>query len=153
LEHGFSFQNLLRKNNFYNSFDYQGGNLLVLVATNYGGSGGGTNPTIRYSSSTDNHQYWTEDGSAPTGTGTRTSNRPNIRISYYSNVACTGTPTGGTASLTPSSGNAGSTFIASATGATFGSGITYQWQKNVGGWTDIAGETSATSTITAKTVL
>src|SRR5690606_37942724 len=68
-----------------NPFLYQGGNLLVLVATNYGGSGGGTNPTIRYSSSTNNHQTWTADDSAPTGTGSRTSNRPNIRISYYSN--------------------------------------------------------------------
>ena len=65
---------------------------------------------------------------------------------------CTETPTGGTASLTPNGGNAGSVFVAKAIGTTLASGLTYQWQKEVGGtWQDIAGATTINSSITAET--
>lgn len=66
-------------------FPYYGGNLLVLVERNYGGGGigGSAAPTVRYSTSANNHQYWQQDNSAPTGNGTLTANRPNIQISYY----------------------------------------------------------------------
>ena len=65
--------------------------------------------------------------------------------------ACTAMPSGGTASLTPNSGNAGSTFVAKATGVTLASGLAYQWQKNIGGtWQDIAGATNINSSIVAE---
>ena len=66
-------------------------------------------------------------------------------------AACTGMPSGGTASLTPSGGNAGATFVAKATGVTLASGLGYQWQKNIGGtWQDIAGATTINSSIVAE---
>jgi subtilisin-like proprotein convertase family protein len=71
------------------SFDYNGSdNLLVLVETNYGGSGGttSTNPYCRYSSATNRHQIWTNDYSAPTGNGSVGSSRPNIQITF--SVSC-----------------------------------------------------------------
>lgn len=65
--------------------------------------------------------------------------------------ACIGIPNAGTASLTPNSGNAGSTFVAKSTGVTLASGLTYQWQKNIAGtWQDIAGATAINSTITSE---
>ncbi len=64
---------------------------------------------------------------------------------------CTGTPDGGIASLTPSGGNAGSTFMAKATDVSIAIGMEYQWQKFVGGaWVDIAGATTINSPITAE---
>lgn len=66
--------------------------------------------------------------------------------------ACTGTPSAGTASLTPNMGNAGATFVAKAVGVTNASGLTYQWQKNSAGtWQDIAGATTIYSSIVAET--
>jgi len=56
-------------------------NLLVMVETNYGGTGTSTYPQFRYSSSTSKHQYWAADGSAPTGNGTVNDNRPNLIFS------------------------------------------------------------------------
>ena len=65
--------------------------------------------------------------------------------------ACVGTPVGGTASLTPNTGNASAVFTANATGVTLASGLTYQWQKSINGtWQDIAGATSLSSQITAE---
>ena len=79
--------------------------------------------------------------------------RPNAAF-YRTPPSCNGSPDGGTATLTPSSGNPGSTFLASATGATEGLGITYQWQKSangVNGWQDITAATTKSSNITAET--
>jgi hypothetical protein len=62
-------------------YPYTSGNLLVLVETNYGGSGFSTYPSFRYSSSPAGcHQLWATDNSAPTGNGTVNINRPNLRI-------------------------------------------------------------------------
>ncbi|MEO0075128.1 MAG: fibronectin type III domain-containing protein, partial [candidate division WOR-3 bacterium] len=65
-------------------FNYTGGNLKVLVETNYGGTGGegSTAKAIRYTSTSPDYrqQYWYADNNPPTGTGTRTYNRSNIRI-------------------------------------------------------------------------
>lgn len=48
---------------------------------------------------------------------------------------CSGTPDGGTITLTPAQGEPGSTYIVSATGQTIANGVTYQWQSNDGsGW-------------------
>jgi hypothetical protein len=70
------------------AFNYTGGtnNLLVLVETNYGGTGTGssTGAGFRYTSSTSRHMYVRADNSAPTGNGTVSSYRPNIRITITS---------------------------------------------------------------------
>jgi hypothetical protein len=67
------------------AFNYTGGsnNLMVLVETNYGGTGIGssTGAKVRYSSVSKKHMYIRADNSAPTGNGTVSNNRPNIRIS------------------------------------------------------------------------
>ncbi|SHI73171.1 glycine-rich domain-containing protein [Flavobacterium terrae] len=50
-------------------------------------------------------------------------------------VSCSGTPTGGTVSVSPTTGAVSSAYVVSATGYTTGTGITYQWQYNtVSGW-------------------
>jgi len=62
--------------------------LLVLVERNYGGSGsssaGGSSggPGVQYTSVTNTHQYWNQDSTPPTGTGSLSSYRPNIQITY-----------------------------------------------------------------------
>lgn len=66
------------------AYSFSGGtnNLLVLVETNYGsaGTGSSTGPGIRYTTATSKHMYLRADNTAPTGTCTVNSNRPNIKI-------------------------------------------------------------------------
>jgi hypothetical protein len=64
---------------------------------------------------------------------------------------CTGTPDGGTVTVTPEQGNPGSTYVVSATGYTIASGLTYQWQSNTdgAGWEDEGAATSIYSNYTA----
>jgi len=73
-------------------FNHTGDNLLVLVETNYGGSGGEATAAkaIRYTATSPNnrHQYWYANTSPPTNTGIRTLYRPNIRISIATAPAC-----------------------------------------------------------------
>ena len=68
-----------------NFFNHTGDNLLVLVETNYGSSGGelGYAKAIRYTATSPNnrHQYWYANNNPPTNTGIRTLYRPNLRIS------------------------------------------------------------------------
>lgn len=70
--------------NLSTAFDFTGGsnNLMVLVETNYGGTGAGssTGAAVRYTTATSKHMYIRADNTAPTGSGTVTSNRPNITI-------------------------------------------------------------------------
>ncbi len=68
---------------FTTPFDYSANNLMVLVETNYGGGGSGltTQPACKYTTTaTDTHQTWKQDNTAPTGTGSVSKNRPNIKI-------------------------------------------------------------------------
>ncbi|PKP37308.1 MAG: hypothetical protein CVT98_06240, partial [Bacteroidetes bacterium HGW-Bacteroidetes-15] len=66
------------------AFNYTGGsnNLMVLVETNYGGTGAGTSTgaRVRYSTATSKHLYVRADNYAPTGNGTVSSYRPNIKV-------------------------------------------------------------------------
>lgn len=66
------------------AFNFTGGtnNLMVLVETNYGGTGAGssTGAAVRYTSATSKHMYIRADNSAPTGNGTVSSYRPNVKI-------------------------------------------------------------------------
>ena len=70
-----------------NSFGYTGDNLLVLIETNYTGSGASSYPYFRYTSSTSKHKFWNQNTSAPTGNGTVNSNRPNIQITFCSSIS------------------------------------------------------------------
>ncbi|MBV8328115.1 GEVED domain-containing protein [Chryseobacterium sp.] len=74
-----------------NPFYYNGtDNLTVLVETSYGGSGTGTTggAGITYSTATSRHMYIQGDSTAPTGTGTVVSTRPNLQITYGPAPAC-----------------------------------------------------------------
>lgn len=69
--------------NLDTTFSYTGNNLLILVETNYGGSGAsGTKPAFNYTSSTSRHQYWFQDDTPPISNGTVNSYRPNVQITY-----------------------------------------------------------------------
>lgn len=242
-------------------FSYTGGtnNLQVLVETNAGGTGNevGLGKQFRYTTLTGTNsdryfKYWENDIFAPIGNGTRSANRPNIKLTfnnckapvgldsnsvtsnsanitwsaatpppangydYYLSTSntvptgsttptgsvmagttavnlsslldnttyyfwvrskcdlnspwsvagtfttllapCSGTPLGGTASITPASGNTSSAFLASVSGGTTNvSGLIYQWQISdtgtaAGPWTDIPGATGAAANLTAVTV-
>ncbi len=66
--------------------------------------------------------------------------------------ACSGTPTGGTATATVTSGCINYTSVLTVTGGTVASGLTYQWESSPTGsapWTPIAGATGPTYTATA----
>ena len=75
-------------------------------------------------------------------------------VTFISSVACSGTPNAGTASISSSVGCPNASFNLSASGISFGSGLTYQWQSSPDGnapWTDVIGGNSssfATSTPT-----
>ncbi len=61
-------------------FTYTGNNLLVITETTYGGTGTSSYPTFQYTAGTA-FEYWYQDNSAPTGSGTiNNSYRPNIQI-------------------------------------------------------------------------
>ncbi|WP_126652459.1 GEVED domain-containing protein [Chryseobacterium aureum] len=89
----------------YNGTD----NLMVLVETNYGGSGGGSGTAgagFKYSTATAGHMYFEADTTAPTGNGTVTANRPNVRLTFGTPPTCLPMPPGGTLStgtITPTS--------------------------------------------------
>ncbi len=66
-------------------------------------------------------------------------------------VPCAGTPTGGTASVNPTSDMPGANYIVSATGYTIATGLTYQWQSNTNnaGWVNAGTATSIYASYTA----
>ncbi|MFH2143670.1 MAG: GEVED domain-containing protein [Bacteroidota bacterium] len=66
-------------------------------------------------------------------------------ITVTASAACSGTPTGGTATATPSSICVGETSNLSLSGYTVATGITFQWQSSpnpITVWTNISGATS-----------
>lgn len=67
-------------------------------------------------------------------------------------TSCSGTPTAGQASISANQICVGVSYTISLTGASTGTGITYQWQSSPNGstWTNIAGATSPTYTTTAS---
>lgn len=80
----------------YNGVD----NLMVLVETNYGGSGSfATGAKLTYSNVPSGHMYIEQDSTPPTTkTGTVTANRPNIQMTFGTPPACLPMPPGGTLS-------------------------------------------------------
>ncbi len=74
------------------SFAYTGGtkNLLVLVETNYGGTGGGGSFSVRGTAAAGKHYEIHQDHSAPTGNLAEASGafRPNLRIVFGNEITC-----------------------------------------------------------------
>lgn len=69
------------KNFDITDFSYCADNLLVLCEANFTGTGAGSTVYFYYTSTASNsHQTWTADGSAPTGTGSIGTSRPNIQM-------------------------------------------------------------------------
>lgn len=132
-------------------------NLEIMIECNFGGGGTGVNAgnAIRYSSVANSFQYWEADTNPPLVAGTVTGNRPNIQMVLGPPIPCVpGSLSGGVATgpLTPVC--AGINFALSATGGSFGSGLTYQWESSPTGsapWTAVTGGAAAsisTSTLT-----
>jgi trimeric autotransporter adhesin len=70
----------------------------------------------------------------------------NVNVCGTGANACTGTPTAGTAAITPTSGSGGTTFNLSLTGTTAAGSLTYQWRSSptgvAGTFVDITGANS-----------
>lgn len=65
-------------------FNYSSGNLLVLVETNYTGTGTMSYPRFYYSENNSLYQSWWADNSPPLGLGSINNKRPNIKIDFQS---------------------------------------------------------------------
>ncbi|WP_022822022.1 fibronectin type III domain-containing protein [Hymenobacter norwichensis] len=130
-------------------FVYSGGNLLVLLDHQKQGTASGainfvTNPAAGFA-------IGYSDSGPITGGLTTTSygdRRPTLRITYAPASACTAPPTAGTALASAGSVCPGSSVVLTLQGATFGTGLTYQWQESTNGttYTDISGATGFTYT-------
>jgi hypothetical protein len=78
-------------------------------------------------------------------------NFDEINISQAAVSACSGTPNTGTTSISANNGCAGASVTLNSAGLSSGNGILYQWQQSINGgatWTNIAGATSTSATVT-----
>jgi len=77
----------------------------------------------------------------------------DLDVNVVAPTACSGTPTGGTVTVTPSSGATGSTYGVSASGFSTSTGITYQWQYSDDGttWTNQGASSSTYASLTGLT--
>ncbi len=148
--------------NLATPFNYTGGanNLEIIIETNATATGneGSTAKNFRYSSPGNNqhYQYWNADNTAPTTTGTRSTSRPNVQLTFASTTACSGTPSPGNTLSSATSVLSGGTVNLSLQNFTSGTGVTYQWQNassSSGPWTNISGATSSSylATVTSET--
>ncbi len=83
---------------FATPYSYTSSNLIVMVETNYAGTGVTPYPYFRYSTGpVGSHQNWSADTTAPTGNGTVNINRPNIGLFFVTDGfgALNGTITSG----------------------------------------------------------
>ncbi|MBK8582260.1 MAG: hypothetical protein IPL86_10595 [Flavobacteriales bacterium] len=128
-------------------FNYTGGanNLEVIILANAGGGGneGTSAKQFRHSATTvQQSQYWQQDNTAPTGTGSFTTvaslRRLNAQLTIAPGSPCAGTPTPGN-TTGPTSSVSGATIALGLQNVTAGSGVTYQWYSstvsNSGPWT------------------
>ena len=152
--------------NFPVPFSWNGSdNILIEICNGEPGNATGTwftsNPVIPWTTDltfNGSHNYRADNlgnlcsSATTTNTGTQTT-RPNITFSWTPAIACSGTPTGGTAAANPSTVCSGQNFDLSLSGFTIASGITYQWQSSADNsvWSDITGATSSFLT-TSQTV-
>lgn len=139
-------------------FTYNGTeNLEVIVETNFGGTGSGegsASKQFRYTTQADESrmQAWADDTAPPSGTGTLSLNRPNVRFTVTESPCVTGGLTGGTVASTTVTACAGANFTLSVSGASSGGGLTYQWESSPDNatWSDIPGANSSIFTTTTS---
>jgi hypothetical protein len=81
-------------------------------------------------------------------TGGGLASASTISLTGTGATACSGTPSAGTAGISPSSGNASTQFALTLTGASTAGSVEFQWQWSPDGttWTNIPGATNATAT-------
>ena len=79
-------------------------------------------------------------------TGGGLSSTVNVAVTGNGQAACSGTPTAGTAAISPSSGGSANLFKLTLSGVSTVGGLTYQWQSSPDNttWTNITGAISAT---------
>ncbi len=92
-------------------FPYTSNNLVVLVETNYGGSGNSSAPGWYYTTTGGKHENWVRSVTPPTSTGSLDTFRPNIRMIYFDPAAPA------TFNAVPSSFDFGNTTVVNATSA------------------------------------
>ncbi|MCA6069362.1 GEVED domain-containing protein [Chryseobacterium sp. RG1] len=147
---------------FSNNFTYSGAqNLMVLME--YTNTGNTVNTTWEYEytspcvvTTNSNTTKYINNTTGTLGTSLSSANyrRPFISFSHTSAAACTGAVTAGTPTATVSSACANVPFNLALTGATAGTGITYQWQSSPAGantFTNIAGATSISYSVANQT--
>lgn len=154
-------QSFTAANNSYESFTlsptftYTGGSLQIL--TDHAMNGSATAANNYYYNSAPDMAIGYASSAAPSpattlNTGSYGDNRPTIKITYMPGTPCSGQPTAGTV---PATMNVcpNDPFTLTATGATFGSGMSNQWQSrnpaNTGPWVDITGATNPSYTVSA----
>ncbi len=77
-----------------------------------------------------------------------------VPLSGAGGPPCSGTPSAGTATVSPGSGSSTTAFTLSLTGYTLATGLTFQWQSgpsSTGPWTNISGATNITYGFTGIT--
>jgi hypothetical protein len=135
-------------------FNYDGtSNLEIIVEANYGGTGstseGSSGKTFRYSPAPGGvslMQYWVQDNTAPTTTGTTVTDRTNVQLNFQAAIACAGRPTAGNTIASSNSVCSSDVLNLSISGSNPNSGITYQWISSANGttYTNINAATSST---------
>lgn len=119
-------------------------NIELIVETNAGGTGneGLLSKGFRYKTAGQKRfQYWQQDNSAPTGTGTLDTLRPNITINYTTVTTCLGTPDAGVIISTDTAVCANTIAHFYLQGATNANELSYLWQTSTDNstWTSIVG--------------
>ncbi|SHM29197.1 GEVED domain-containing protein, partial [Hymenobacter psychrotolerans] len=132
-------------------FTYTGGNLLVLTDWEKQGSASGavsfvTNPAAGLA-------LGAATSAAQSGTTTLTAasygnRRPTLRVTYTPGNVCAAPPVAGTTRASAAAVCAGAQVTLSLQGASYGTGMAYQWQESATGatYTDIAAATGPTYT-------
>ena len=88
---------------------------------------------------------WSNTDPASCGSTTYTE-AEDYTIQVVVPAACSGAPTAGTTTTSPTTGNPGSNYTVSATGFTVATGLTFQWQSSTNGGGSWTNEGAATST-------
>ncbi|GAB2949652.1 hypothetical protein GCM10027048_13430 [Hymenobacter coalescens] len=143
------------------SFVYTGGNLLILTDWALSSTTNAPNAIEFVTNPATGQAIGTASGSALTNTTTLSTTtygnrRPTLRVTYTPPPACTAPPTAGTVLASSTSVCANSPVSFTLQGASFGTGLTYQWQSSANGttYTNISGATNpnySASSLTAST--
>lgn len=118
--------------------------LELIIETNAGGTGseGLLSKGFRYKTAGQKRfQYWQQDNSAPTGTGTIDTLRPNLTITYSTINTCSLTPDAGVIISSDTAVCKNNTIDFYLQGSTNANGLSYLWQTSTDNinWTNIVG--------------